>query len=178
VPGVARILVLSAVLALGACAMPDFDSFRSPDAATIFRPLSVTNLSEKTLPPVAAADMVDSEGGCAGAMASLSASDGGAPADQGGAPGMALTGAIALDMTECDVVKRAGAPERVELGTNARNERTAVLTFIRGARPGIYHFTAGRLTSMERAPEPPAPPRPARPQKRASTPGPAQTAGR
>ena len=31
----------------------------------------------------------------------------------------------------------------------------STLTYIRGARPGIYRFTAGRLTSIERAPEPP-----------------------
>ena len=63
--------------------------------------------------------------------------------------------AIALDMTECDVVKRAGQPEQVDFGTNERSERTVVLTYLRGARPGIYRFAAGRLTSIERAPEPP-----------------------
>jgi hypothetical protein len=70
--------------------------------------------------------------------------------------------AIALDMTECDVVKRAGHPERVEFSTNDRGERTVTLTYLQGARPGIYRFTAGRLTSIERAPEPPAPPKPER----------------
>jgi hypothetical protein len=30
-----------------------------------------------------------------------------------------------------------------------------VITYIRGPRPGIYRFTAGRLTSIERAPEAP-----------------------
>jgi hypothetical protein len=168
-------MVLFTALALGACAMPDFDSFRSPDAATIFRPRSVANISERTLPSVTAVDMVDSEGGCAGAAVGPSASEGGMPVDQG-APGPSMPAAIAIDMTECEVVRRAGAPDRVEIGTNDRRERTAVLTFIRGSRPGIYHFTAGRLTSMERAPEPPPQPRPARPQRRASQP--AQTAGR
>jgi hypothetical protein len=65
-----------------------------------------------------------------------------------------LPGGIALGMTECDVVHHAGAPERVEIGAGARNERTASLTFIHGPRPGIYHFVEGRLKSMERAPEP------------------------
>ena len=30
----------------------------------------------------------------------------------------------------------------------------AVLTYIRGPRPGIYFFTSGRLTALDRAPEP------------------------
>jgi len=71
-------------------------------------------------------------------------------------------GGIGLQMTECDVVKRAGAPEKMELGTNERTERTLTLTYIRGTRPGIYSFVAGRLVTIERAPEPPAPPKPAK----------------
>lgn len=173
-PVFAGIAVLLAALALGGCALPDMDSFRRPDAATLFRPLSVAAVNERTLPPVTAADMVDAEGRCAAASATPAASEGGPPADGGGVP--LIASGIAIDMTECDVVNRAGAPERVEIGTNARSERTSTLTFIRGARPGIYHFTGGRLTLMERAPEPPAPPKPTRPQRRAATP--AQTAGR
>ena len=85
-----------------------------------------------------------------------------------------IPAAIALEMSECDVVKRAGVAEKVEIGTNERSERTAKLTYINGQRPGIYYFTAGRLTSMERAPEPPAPQKPAKkpakPTKRAAQP--------
>ena len=176
-PVVARTMALLTALALGGCAMPDFDSFRAPDSTTLFRPMSVVGLNERGLPPVTTGDMVDAEGHCAGAIATPAASDGGTPPEQGATPVMA-TG-IAIDMTECDVVKRVGAPERVEIGTNERSERTATLTFIRSARPGIYHFTAGRLTSMERAPEPPTASKPVR---RAPTPKPgarsAQTAGR
>jgi len=74
-----------------------------------------------------------------------------------------------FEMTECDVVKRAGIAERAEIGTSERGERTARLTYINGQRPGIYYFTAGRLTTMERAPEPAAPQRPAKkPAKRAA----------
>ena len=64
--------------------------------------------------------------------------------------------AIALDMTECDVVKRAGVAERAEIGTNDRSERTATLTYTRGERPGIYNFVDGRLKSMELGPDQPA----------------------
>jgi hypothetical protein len=162
-------------LALGGCAMPDFESFRAPDAATLFRPRSVAHINERRLAVLTAADMVDAEGRCvASASANPQASDGASSAEQSSPP--LIASGIAVDMTECEVVHRAGAPERVEIGTNERSERTAILTYIRGPRPGIYHFTAGRLTSMERAPEPPAPPKPARPQRRASTPP--QTVGR
>jgi hypothetical protein len=145
-------MVLGA-LALAGCAMPDFDSFRSPDAATIFRPMSVTNSTERTLSPVTAQEMVDAEGRCAGAWTAPAGSEGALAPEQG--PGPAVSSGIAIDMTECDVVKRVGAPDQVAIGSNQRSERTATLTFLQGARPGIYHFTAGRLTLMERAPEPP-----------------------
>ena len=76
-------------------------------------------------------------------------------------------GGIALEMTECDVVKRAGAPEKVELGTNERTARSLTLTYIHGTRPGIYGFVAGRLVTIERAPEPPEPAKPVKPAKSA-----------
>ena len=162
------IVALLGALALGGYAMPDFDSFRSPDASTIFRPLSVTNARERALPPVTAEDMIDAEGRCAGAF-----TPGGndAPPDQGTVA--VVSSGIAIDMTECDVVKRAGAPDQVAIGSNQRGERTATLTFLHGARPGIYHFTAGRLTLMERAPEPPS-----TTSKRAPKPRSAQAGGR
>jgi hypothetical protein len=158
-------MLLLVALALGGCAIPDMDSFRTPDTSSLFRPLSVANIRDRVLPPVTAEDMVDAEGRCAGAFAAQPSSEGGPPPEPGNIP--VIPSGIALDMTECDVVKRAGAPERVEIGTNERSERTAILTFIRGAQPGIYRFTTGRLTSMERAPEPPPAPKPAKPQKRA-----------
>ena len=171
--GLLLLLLLFMALGLGGCAMPDFDSFRAPDTSALFRPLSVSNVRDRALPPATAEDMVDTEGRCATAAPPPSA-EGGRPPEQGNIP--LIPSGIALEMTECDVVKRAGAPERVEIGTNDRSERTAILTFIRGAQPGIYHFTAGRLSSMERGPEPPPAPKPAKPQKRA--PKSAQTAGR
>jgi hypothetical protein len=70
-------------------------------------------------------------------------------------------------------VKRAGFPERVELGTNDRKERTATLTYMGGPRPGVYSFVDGRLKSMERGPEPPpskVAKKPAKPAKPAAKP--------
>src|SRR2546429_9172629 len=62
----AMISTLSVGLALGACTMPDMDSFRAPDAASLFSARSVSNYRDKVLPPVAAADLVDANGSCAG----------------------------------------------------------------------------------------------------------------
>ena len=164
-------LALSAVLALGACAVPEFESFRAPDASNLFRKTSVTNFRDKQLGPVAPEDFVDAGGRCAGAYAPPV---GGDPTAAQDVAIPTVPSAIALEMTECDVVKRAGDPERVAIGTNDRNERTASLTYINGQRPGIYNFTSGRLTSMELAPEPPTPVRaakkPAKPAKRAAQP--------
>ena len=164
-------LALSAVLALGACAAPDLESFRAPDSTNLFRQTSVTNFKDRQLGPVAPEDFVDASGRCAGGYTPPPPGSDGPPPD---AVVPAIPGAIALEMSECDVVKRAGAPERVAIGANERNERTATLTYINGQRPGIYNFTSGRLASMERAPEPPAPPKsakkPAKPAKRAAQP--------
>ena len=55
-----------------------------------------------------------------------------------------------------------GAPENVDISANARGDRTAVLTYQRSERPGIYRFVAGRLVSIERVAEPPQPERPAK----------------
>ena len=43
------------------------------------------------------------------------------------------------------------------------SDRVAVVTFSRGGRAGIYTFTAGRLTSIERGPEPVGQPKTAKP---------------
>ena len=40
----------------------------------------------------------------------------------------------------------------VSLSKNPRGDRVAVVNYSRGQRAGIYTFTAGRLTSIERAP--------------------------
>jgi len=41
-----------------------------------------------------------------------------------------------------------------------------VITYSRGQRAGIYTFTAGRLSSIERGPEPVAQPKAAKPKKK------------
>ncbi len=162
----ARTLLLPAALALGACSV-DYESFRAPDLS-IIAPKTRATLRETPTKPVTNEDLVDTEGRCAGVPFGP---DPNLPMDQQQDNIPMIPSAIALDMTECDVVKRAGQPAQVNFGTNERGERTVVLTYLSGARPGIYRFAAGRLSSIERAPEPPAPSKPQRraPPKRTAT---------
>jgi hypothetical protein len=101
---------------------------------------------------VTAADYVTADGACSGASA-----EGSAAADP------AIVPAVALQMTECEVVRALGAPEKVEIGSNERGERLTRLLYSGGPRPGLYSFSAGRLKVIERVAEPAPPPR----QKRA-----------
>jgi hypothetical protein len=50
-------------------------------------------------------------------------------------------------------VRGIGAPDNVNLSNNGRGDRVAVVNYSHGQRAGIYTFTAGRLTSIERNPE-------------------------
>jgi hypothetical protein len=88
-----------------------------------------------------------------------------------GAPAPSTSGTVALGHTECDVVRGIGAPDSVNLSSNQRGERQAVVTWSRGPRAGIYTFTAGRLSSIERGPEPVVQPKVAKPRakKKAAT---------
>jgi hypothetical protein len=76
-----------------------------------------------------------------------------------------LGGGIALGMSECDVVYRAGQPNGIQLGRNPNGDRTAVLSYGSGPRPGVYHFEGGRLMQMDRVAEPAPPPEQAKKKK-------------
>ncbi len=89
--------------------------------------------------------------------------------------GPQMAGGIALGMTECEAVRRAGPPNNVSIGANAKGERKVVLTYLTGSRPGIYTFDSGRLKEIDRAPAPPAPSR-ATTKKKSKTPSRAKTA--
>jgi hypothetical protein len=75
---------------------------------------------------------------------------------QPGAP--QVLGGVALGMSECDVVRRAGLPGNVNIGAGDRGDRKVVLTYLTGTWPGIYTFDSGRLKVVDRAPVQPAPP--------------------
>jgi hypothetical protein len=127
---------------------------RKPDWATFSG-----GKNEFDLRPITPADLVNPEGQCAAAVTDQRAA-GFADSKTAGAD-LPVTGGIALQMTECDVVRRAGVAEKVDFGVNDRGERTVTLTYIRGPSPGIYRFAGGRLASIEGASAPPpAPPKP------------------
>ena len=114
-----------------------------------------------------AEDLVSANGACPGMAAP------GAPADanaltQGPAGSQPPTslGSVALGHTECDVVRGIGAPDSVNISNGPGGDRVAVVTWSRGPRAGIYTFTAGRLSSVERGAEPVAPPKPTKSKKK------------
>ena len=156
---------LGLALALAGCARSDvFDTnerwfsraldVSGRNAGYTFSELQDTNAKRGL---VGANDLVDASGACAAMPASVAAapppaeSQGVAPSPAGAAePSPFLGGALALGMTECEVVYRAGAPANVQIGTNPNGQRGVVLTYNGGPRPGIYRFEAGRLTDMDR----------------------------
>lgn len=143
-------------------------------------------------------DYISAEGACAGQPLSAATStsfattgaapDGdnpvppGAPDAPAADPLLAPRGGIALGMTECEVARRAGSPERVDLGSDDRGERAVTLTYMRGERAGIYRFREGRLFTIERvaAVEPEKPKKPVKTAKPAKPvqPKPKQTAAK
>lgn len=143
----------------------------SKDTEWFSRPgrLFIRSVSIETPPltpdkPVTPDDLVSADGACPGMAAP------GAPADANAssvapaaAPPPTAGGTVALGHTECDVVRGIGAPDSVNLSNNPRGERVAVVNWLRGPRAGIYTFTAGRLTSVERGAEVEAPPKVAKP---------------
>jgi hypothetical protein len=117
--------------------------------------------------PVTAEDLVSADGLCPGMAPPGAGVDANALTDgAAGAPPASTTGSVALGHTECDVVRGIGAPDNVSLSSNPRGDRVAVVNYSRGQRAGIYTFTAGRLTSIERAPETAAQPKGAKPKKK------------
>jgi hypothetical protein len=129
----------------------------------------IRNVSIETPPltpdkPVTAEDLVSADGGCPGMAPPPGAADANALAAGGPVP--STTGSVALGHTECDVVRGIGAPDNVNFSNNTRGDRVAVVTYSRGQRAGIYTFTAGRLSSIERGPEPVAQPKAAKPKKK------------
>jgi len=171
---------LSLALALAGCANADvFDKnerwFARPfdlagrNAGYTFSELRETKTARGS---VGANDMVDASGACP-AMPAANAAAAPPPAEsQGATPAPAgspeqsslLGGTVALGMTECEVVYRAGAPANVQIGANPNGERSVVLTYNGGPRPGIYRFEAGRLMDMDRVEV--AAPKPVKPAKK------------
>jgi hypothetical protein len=79
------------------------------------------------------------------------------PASLGGGDMPSVLGGVALGMTECQVVRRAGRPGNISIGSGAHGERSVTVTYLAGTWPGIYHFDAGRLKEIDSVPEPQRP---------------------
>ena len=169
--GVVAALILAAVSS--GCANTDiFDSnerwfSRSLDVTGKTGGYTFSELQESSRNrQLTAADLVDANGACPPLPAPVAApappaANGAAPIPTAPeAPPTLMGQGIALGMSECDVVYRAGAPSNIELGKDPRAERTLVLTYNGGPRPGIYRFAAGRLMAMDRVEVAPPPPEP------------------
>jgi hypothetical protein len=120
-------------------------------------------------PPPPNAPVGTPAGDLGGAQAPAGAMPGGDPGAQ-----QAL-GGIALGMTECQAVHRAGQPSNVAISASNSGERKVVLTYQSGTWPGIYTFDSGRLKTIERVPgqekpKTPAKKKPAKHAKRAAPP--------
>jgi hypothetical protein len=182
-------LALAVAVALGGCTDADTGQawFAKPfdmsgrGAGYTFSELSETQKNQR---PITANDLVNANGSCAAPATPLAAAapaPAPAPGAAAGTPPGAPTGdpssslmgsGVGLGMSECDVVFRAGQPSSVQIGNTPYGDRTAVLTYESGPRPGIYRFLRGSLTSMDRVAEQPPPQvakkKPAKPQKKAA----------
>jgi hypothetical protein len=142
-------LAAAALLAAAGCSsMPDPAEVKLLPSASSFVPTTSAEFAKtavNTSRPVSATDLVDGQGGCAGA-----ATASGEP----GAVDRPLRG-VGLDMTECEVVQIYGPAQSTQIGANERGERSVVMTYASAERSGIYRFTSGRLTAIERNGEPP-----------------------
>jgi hypothetical protein len=134
--------------------------------------LFIRNVSIETPPltpnkPITSDDLVSAEGYCPGmAPPGGPASSNALAEGPAASPPPTTTGTVALGHTECDVVRGIGAPGSVSLSNNGRGDRVAVINYVQGQRAGIYTFTAGRLTSIERAPGAELQPKPTRSKKK------------
>jgi len=177
---------LGMAVALCGCANVDLDSeqawFTKPfhvvsqSGGYTFSELGESKLQQR---PITANDLVNGNGSCPPppalppAAPQAQAGPGAQPVPPPAPPDTAtlLGAAIALGMSECDVVFRAGQANSVQIGKNPNGDRTALLTYQSGPRPGIYHFERGRLMQMDRvevAPPPQAKKKPAKTKKPAT----------
>jgi len=148
-------------LALSACQIPDFNQFNSPkfDVSSIVPPdPNEFARSQRSLNPVGPADLVDASGVCPGAAAPPQPqSDSTGDTQVSTAPPVVTAPrGVALEMTECEVVRAAGVPAEVQINADPQGQRTTTLVYATPERP-IYRFVGGRLKVIERGAEPPPP---------------------
>jgi hypothetical protein len=154
---------LAMAVALSGCGGIDFDTTGS----WFSKPLDVfgskggytySNVGDaREEHPITANDLVDANGACPGTAPPPAADNAGAASSD---MASLLGGGIAIGMSECEVIARLGQPTAVNLGRGPSGDRSAIMTFRSGPRPGIYRFEAGRLSEMDRVEEAAPAPRP------------------
>ncbi len=174
-----RAVFCAAALGLSACASqtdgPAPAANSSAKLSDVFATPDWAKFSGSTSKPlvqraVTENDLLGPDGSCAAApaqataMAPTDAPDSNAEALQGQGTLPPVSGGIALAMTECEVVQRAGMPTQFNIGAEGP-ERVTTITYAEGMWPGLYRFRSGRLTSIERV-EVPEPPRTRKPAPR------------
>ena len=140
--------MMAAALAITACGaiqnmMPDPADFHFPNRNTVLPNNVAAYARPVSIGPAGPGELVDSEGRCAGPV--------------GAAPDASTARGVGIDMTECEVVRALGPPQSAAIDPRPAEQRTAVLTYAAGDRPGIYRFNGGRLVSIERGAELPPP---------------------
>ncbi len=171
-------LAAGLAFAVSGCAI-DADTFALPEfkKPEFNRPdWNMSKQADAFARPITAGDLIGPDGRCAGEAVPAGAETpqalnftagpeaprpqrpGSMPAGPS-APAQPAARGVGLGMSECEVVFAIGHTDRIEVGNNG-GQRTTVLTYLQGPRPGIYRFSGGRLVSIERGPEPPAPARP------------------
>jgi hypothetical protein len=152
------------------------DMFSMKDQEWFSRPgrLFIRSVSIDTPPltpdrPITAEDLVSAEGGCPGMAPAGGPADANASGDGSNATPVAGS-SVALGHTECDVVRGIGAPDSVNI-SGGGDSRVATVTWLHGPRAGIYTFSGGRLSAIEKGPDAGPPPKVAKPKgrKRAAT---------
>jgi hypothetical protein len=123
--------------------MPEPGDFHLPNPRN-YAPTQVSSYARPVTASeqVTAADLVDAQGSCPGV----------APTAPGPASG------VALEMTECQVVRALGPPQQAEIDSAQPGARGVTLTYVNSDRSGIYRFVNGRLATIDRGAEPDPPP--------------------
>ena len=156
------------VLGLAGCADVDFSTqqawfakkldFGGQKGGYTFSELQETRQQQR---PITANDLVNANGSCPPPAAPQPAPPAPGQASAPPAPvdtAALLGGGVALGMSECDIVFRAGQPSAVQIGKLPNGDRTAVLTFDSGPRAGTYRFERGALKELDALPVAAAPP--------------------
>jgi hypothetical protein len=163
--GGAAAAAMASLWMAGCSAIPtDLSQINAPkfDTSTWFVPNSTQFApKQESSQPITQADLVDGNGMCTD-MSPLPAAAAPAPVanpenlSSTTAPPIPATRNVALQMSECEVVRTLGRAGDIQISANERGDRLVTMTYMTPERP-VYRFVGGRLASIERTAEPPPP---------------------